>query len=152
MGLVVVPFFDNTARINQNKNEKTKDSLSKDRLQQYKMNNNNQGMNNCTKNYLKINKNKVKIKKEKNEKLINLLKKTKEFLKKHEYEYIERKLMLQSNEIYYESSFASNDVACLYFKVLPIEGPFIIIPCLEKRYSYDDIYIIIKETYKVILK
>lgn len=149
--MVVVPFFDNSAKSNQNKIEKVKELQSKDKLLQNKTNNNYQGVKNLRKNYLKINKNKVKIKKEKNEKLINLLKKTKEFLKKHEYEYIERKLILQSNEIYYESSFSSNDVACLYFKVLPIEGPYIIIPCLEKRYLSYALYLI-KETYRVILK
>ena len=86
------------------------------------------------KDFIKINKNKVKIKKDKNEQLINLIKKTKEFLKKPILNVMDRKLLLKKNEMYIESSFFSNEVACLYLKVMPIEGPFIIVPCLDKRY------------------
>ena len=75
----------------------------------------------------------MKLKKNKNENLITLIKKTKDFLKKPVLNIMDRKLTLKKNEMYIESSFFSNEVACLYLKVMPIEGPFIIVPCIDKR-------------------
>ena len=130
LGLIVIPYNEDfkQKRVGLNTNLQNR----KNSNEKLKILKNNIDIN--TKDFIKLNKDKVRIKKEKNEKLVNLLKKTKEFLKKPEFDNFERKLILQSNEIFYQSSFASNDVACLYFNVLPIEGPFIIIPCLEKRY------------------
>ena len=85
------------------------------------------------KNYIQMNCKKVKVPKDKNEKLVNLLKKTKEYLRKPVLNTLDRMLLLKSNELYIESSFYSNEVACLYLKVMPIEGPFILVPCLDKR-------------------
>lgn len=48
-------------------------------------------------------------------------------------EYIERKLSIITNEPYIESSFGAEEVATLYFKKNPTEGPFIIVPCLEEE-------------------
>lgn len=76
----------------------------------------------------------MKVKKNKNEQLINLIKKTRDFLKKPVLGVMDRKLTLKNNEMFIESSFFSNEVACLYLKVMPIEGPFIIVPCLDKRW------------------
>lgn len=46
---------------------------------------------------------------------------------------ISRKLAILPNEKFIESSFCSDEVAALYFHKNPTEGPFIIVPCLEKR-------------------
>lgn len=48
-------------------------------------------------------------------------------------ENIDRKLKIQKTEWYLESKFENEDVAALYFFWNPTEGPFIIIPCLEKE-------------------
>jgi len=58
---------------------------------------------------------------------------TKNFLQPPVMEYIERRLSIANNETYIESSFGAEEVASLYFKKNPTEGPFIIIPCLEEE-------------------
>lgn len=45
----------------------------------------------------------------------------------------ERQLVIGPHDMYYESSFAKADLSALYFHFLPIEGPFIIIPCISKN-------------------
>lgn len=84
-------------------------------------------------NFIKENREIIAQSGEKDEKLENLMKRTREFLKKPKLQEMERKLALRNAEMYWESSFFSSDVACLYLNVMPIEGPFIVIPCLEKK-------------------
>lgn len=58
---------------------------------------------------------------------------TKQFLEPPVMEYIERRLSINVNETYTESSFGAEEVACFYFKKNPTEGPFILVPCLEEE-------------------
>ena len=92
------------------------------------------GENHITRNFIKENRELVCQTRDKDEKLENLMKRTREFLKKPILRGMERKLALRNAEMYWETSFFSADVACLYLNVMPIEGPFIVIPCLEKKY------------------
>lgn len=46
---------------------------------------------------------------------------------------IQRKLAILPGEKFIESSFCSDEVAALYFFKNPTEGPFIIVPCFEKK-------------------
>lgn len=43
-----------------------------------------------------------------------------------------RKIMMQKEEKFVHTSFASPELACLYLQVIPIEGPLLIVPSLEK--------------------
>jgi calpain len=44
-----------------------------------------------------------------------------------------RKLQIEPHEMYIESTFSSvgKDIAALYFNFLPIQGPFVITPCMD---------------------
>ena len=42
---------------------------------------------------------------------------------------------------YFHTSFASTDVACIYIWLWPVEGPFILIPCMEKVDTKTDFWI-----------
>ena len=48
---------------------------------------------------------------------------------------IERKLQIITGEKFKESSYASDEVASLFFKWNPTEGPFIVIPSLDQEYK-----------------
>eukprot|EP01016_Furgasonia_blochmanni_P040857 TRINITY_DN5246_c0_g1_i5.p1 TRINITY_DN5246_c0_g1~~TRINITY_DN5246_c0_g1_i5.p1 ORF type:complete len:345 (+),score=100.44 TRINITY_DN5246_c0_g1_i5:69-1037(+) len=48
-------------------------------------------------------------------------------------EHIERKLQIKPTEPCIESSYANEETAALYFFWNPIEGPFIIVPCLYEE-------------------
>lgn len=40
--------------------------------------------------------------------------------------------MVSKEEKFVNSSFASSELACLFIKILPIEGPLLVVPSLEK--------------------
>jgi len=41
--------------------------------------------------------------------------------------------MISKCENFVESSYSSTEISCLFLKVLPIEGPFLIVPSLETK-------------------
>ena len=49
---------------------------------------------------------------------------------------IERKLQFNLGEKFKESSYFSDEVAALYFHWNPTEGPFILVPSLDKPEKY----------------
>lgn len=61
-----------------------------------------------------------------------LLHQTQQHLQPPVMDMISRKLQVGPQEFYKESTFSTNDIAAMYFNFLPIEGPFVIIPCLDK--------------------
>lgn len=61
-----------------------------------------------------------------------LLHQTSQHLQPPVMDKIERKLQIGNQEFYVESTFSTNDLAAMYFHFLPIEGPFVIVPCLDK--------------------
>lgn len=70
----------------------------------------------------------------KKEPMEKFLKQISQHLKAPELENKRRKLQRGSHEMYLESTFCSSskDIGCLYFHFLRIQGPFVIIPCMEK--------------------
>lgn len=68
----------------------------------------------------------------KEELLQKLLEKTKDHLKVKTVSNPWRKIKVLSNENFFESTFGSSDTACLFIKILPVEGPLLVVPCLEK--------------------
>ena len=40
--------------------------------------------------------------------------------------------MIAKEEKFVHSSFASSELACLFIKILPIEGPLLVVPSLER--------------------
>lgn len=64
--------------------------------------------------------------------LQKLLEKTKEHLQVKTIQNPWRKIKISANENYIESSFGSTETACLFLKVLPVEGPLLVVPCLDK--------------------
>ena len=58
---------------------------------------------------------------------------TKHQLQSPKMELIERKLKVYNTERFTVSKLESEDVAALYFKLNPTEGPFIVVPCLEEQ-------------------
>lgn len=69
----------------------------------------------------------------KTDQTVKLLKQTAEHLEPPKMLEIERKLQIGKHEDYYESSFANQDIAALYFHFLPIQGPLVIVPCQSER-------------------
>jgi len=61
-----------------------------------------------------------------------LLHQTQQHLQPPVMDVISRKLMVGPQEFYKESTFSTNELAAMYFHFLPIEGPFVIVPCLDK--------------------
>lgn len=68
----------------------------------------------------------------KEELLSKLIMKTKEQLTVTKVKNPYRKIKILKGENYLESTFASTETACLYLKVLPIESPLLIVPCLDR--------------------
>jgi calpain len=68
----------------------------------------------------------------KEELLSKLITKTKEQLTVTKVKNPYRKVKVLKGENYLESTFASTETACLYLKVLPIESPLLIVPCLDR--------------------
>lgn len=64
--------------------------------------------------------------------LQKLLEKTKDHLQVRNIPNPFRKIKVQPTEHFVESSFASTQTACLFLKVLPVEGPLLLAPCLDK--------------------
>jgi hypothetical protein len=64
--------------------------------------------------------------------LQKLLEKTKEQLQVTKIIRPWRKVKIAPLEKYVESTFASTDTACVFLKVLPVEGPLLIVPCLDR--------------------
>lgn len=62
---------------------------------------------------------------------------TSQHLKPPRLENKERKLVIGPHDVYYESTFSRFDLSALYFNFLPIEGPFIIIPCISQNKDSD---------------
>ena len=68
----------------------------------------------------------------KEELLQSLLEKTKEQLQVKAVLNPWRKIKVLPNEHYFESTFCSSETACLFLKILPVEGPLLVVPCLDK--------------------
>ena len=68
----------------------------------------------------------------KEELLSKLIMKTKEQLSVPRVKNPYRKIKLLKGENFLESTFASTETACIYMKVLPIESPLLIVPCLDR--------------------
>jgi hypothetical protein len=74
----------------------------------------------------------------KEELLSKLIAKTKEQLAVVSVKNPYRKIKILKGENYIESTFASPDTACLYLKVLPIESPLLVVPCLDRALLQGD--------------
>lgn len=83
---------------------------------------------------------------------VKLLKQTKEFLEPPKMQYIERKLEVSKFEEVTESSFMNTDIAALYFKCLPINGPLVIIPCQSEKSKNNNYTLRIYSDKKVTLR
>lgn len=79
---------------------------------------------------------------------------TAQHLEPPELEGKRRKLQIGPHEMYIESTFSSagKDIAALYFHFLPIQGPFVIIPCLEVPNKESGFEMIIFSNYPVHLE
>ena len=65
--------------------------------------------------------------------LVRLLAQTESQLEPPQLMDLERKIKIHKNENFKESSYYSDEVACMFFKWHPTEGPFIIIPSMDTK-------------------
>ena len=73
-----------------------------------------------------------KFKNKKEETKAKILEKALDHLKIPFLERLERKIRVAKEESFHESSFASTEIACLFLRVLPIEGPLLLVPSLDQ--------------------
>ena len=73
---------------------------------------------------------KVLNKKEGNQ--LKILKKVQKYLNIPYLDKFIRKIIIKNEENFLESTYSSSEISCIFLRVLPVEGPLLIIPALER--------------------
>lgn len=78
-------------------------------------------------------KNNQPLKTQKDNNKTKIFKTIQQYLNIPKLETFQRKIMIQKEEKFVQSTYASSEIACLFVKLLPIEGPLLIVPSLERQ-------------------